>query len=110
MGFLNGLETIVRRDEPLAMHTWFQLGGPAEYFAEPTDPQGLVALVQRCREEEVPMRVLGRGSNILVRGEGVPGMVIRLSAPAFCAIALQKDTIVAGAGAKLGRSNVRTTI
>jgi UDP-N-acetylmuramate dehydrogenase len=103
MGFLNGLETIVRRDEPLAMHTWFQLGGPAEYFAEPTNPDQLVALVQRCREEEVPMRVLGRGSNILVRDEGVPGMVIRLSDPAFCQIAVQKDTIVAGAGAKLGR-------
>jgi UDP-N-acetylmuramate dehydrogenase len=103
MGFLNGLEKIVRRDEPLAMHTWFQLGGPAEYFAEPTNPEELVALVGRCHEEEVPMRILGRGSNILVRDEGVPGTVIRLSAAAFCEIAIQKDTIVAGAGAKLGR-------
>jgi len=103
MGFLNGLEKIVRRDEPLAMHTWFQLGGPAEYFAEPSSPEELIALAERCHEEEVPMRVLGRGSNILVRDDGVPGMVIRLSAPAFCEIAVQKDTIIAGAGAKLGR-------
>jgi UDP-N-acetylmuramate dehydrogenase len=103
MGFLNGLKEIVRQGEPLAMHTWFQLGGPAEYFAEPTNPEELIALVERCREEEVPMRVLGRGSNILVRDEGVPGMVIRLSAAAFCEIAIQKDTIIAGGGAKLGR-------
>ncbi len=103
MGFLNGLEKIVRRDEPLAMHTWFQLGGPAEYFAEPANPEELIALVGRCHEEEVPMRILGRGSNILVRDEGVPGTVIRLSAAAFCEIAVQKDTIVAGGGAKLGR-------
>jgi len=103
MGFLNGLEKIVRQGEPLAMHTWFQLGGPAEYFAEPTNPEELITLVERCREEEVPVRVLGRGSNILVRDEGVPGMVIRLSAAAFCEIAIQKDTIIAGGGAKLGR-------
>ena len=103
MGFLNGLKEIVRQGEPLAMHTWFQLGGPAEYFAEPTNPEELITLVERCREEEVPVRVLGRGSNILVRDEGVPGMVIRLSAAAFCEIAIQKDTIIAGGGAKLGR-------
>ena len=103
MGFLNGLETIVRRDEPLAMHTWFQLGGPAEYFGEPNHAEELAALVARCCQEGVAMRVLGRGSNVLVRDEGVPGMVIRLSAPAFCEIAIQKDTIVAGGGAKLGR-------
>ena len=103
MGFLSGLETIVRQDEPLAMHTWFQLGGAAEYFAEPTQADELVAVVQRCHDEGMPMRVLGRGSNILVRDEGVPGMVLRLSAPAFCEIKVRKDTITAGAGAKLGR-------
>lgn len=103
MGLWSGFEKIVRQGEPLAMHTWFQLGGPAEYFAEPTNPDELIGLVQRCCEEQVPMRLLGRGSNILVRDEGVPGMVIRLSAPAFCQIKVQGDTIVAGGGAKLGR-------
>jgi UDP-N-acetylmuramate dehydrogenase len=102
MGFLSGLEKIVRPDEPLAMHTWFQLGGPAEFFAEPTSVDELVTLVQRCQEDEVPMRLLGRGSNILVRDDGVPGMVVRLSAPAFCEIKVRKDTITAGGGAKLG--------
>ena len=38
MTFLSGFEKIVRQAEPLAMHTWFQLGGPAEYFAEPETP------------------------------------------------------------------------
>jgi UDP-N-acetylmuramate dehydrogenase len=102
MGFLSGLEKIVRQDEPLAMHTWFQLGGPAEYFAEPTSVDELVSLVQRCQDADVPMRVLGRGSNILVRDDGVPGMVVHLSAPPFCEIKVHKDTITAGGGAKLG--------
>jgi UDP-N-acetylmuramate dehydrogenase len=81
MGLLTGFEHIVRPSEPLAMHTWFQLGGPAEFFAEPETLDELTALVRRCHEENVPVRLLGLGSNILVRDEGVPGMVIHLSAP-----------------------------
>ena len=81
MSWLTGFEKIVRRDEPLAMHTWFQLGGPAEFFAEPRNRDELIGVIQRCHQEEVPVRVLGRGSNLLVRDEGVPGLVIELTAP-----------------------------
>ena len=101
---LTGFENIVRQGEPLAMHTWFQLGGPAEYFAEPESTDQLTALVRRCHEEEVGVRLLGQGSNILVRDEGVPGMVIRLSAPVFCEIRIDGRKIMAGGGALLGRS------
>lgn len=103
MRSLTGFEKIVRRAEPLAMHTWFQLGGPAEYFAEPTTPDELIALVNRCHEEEIPLRVLGAGSNILVRDEGVAGLVVRLVAPAFDEIKVEGNAILAGGGAKLGR-------
>jgi UDP-N-acetylmuramate dehydrogenase len=103
MRLFAGFEKIVRQGEPLAMHTWFQLGGPAEYFAEPRNLDELVALVRRCAEEEVALRVLGGGSNILVRDEGVPGLVIQLAAPAFGEIQVDKESIVAGAGARLGR-------
>ncbi len=103
MGLTTGFEKIVRRDEPLAMHTWFQLGGPAEFFAEPNNPDELIALVKRCREEEVPVRLLGDGSNVLVRDEGVSGMVIRLTAPAFSKIEIDAQSITAGGGATLGR-------
>jgi UDP-N-acetylmuramate dehydrogenase len=102
MALLTGFEKIVRQDEPLAMHTWFQLGGPAEYFAEPENVDQLSALMQRCRQEDVPVRVLGGGSNILVRDEGVPGVVVQLSAPAFCHIRIKGQTVVAGGGATLG--------
>jgi UDP-N-acetylmuramate dehydrogenase len=103
MSLFTGFEQIVRQGEPLAMHTWFQLGGPAEYFAEPRNPDELIALVKRCHEEEVPIRVLGRGSNLLVRDEGVPGVVIRLIEPAFCQIQVDRSTITVGGGARLGR-------
>ena len=104
MSLLTGFQDIIRRGEPLAMHTWFQLGGPAEYFAEPEDADQLMELVRRCHDENVDVRLLGQGSNILVRDEGVPGMVIRLSAPAFCDIRVEGRTITAAGGALLGRA------
>lgn len=103
MSSLTGFEKIVRSAEPLAMHTWFQLGGPAEYLAEPRTTEELIALIQRCAAEEIPLRVLGSGSNILVRDEGVPGMVIRLSEPPFGEITVQGNRITAAGGARLDR-------
>ena len=102
MGVLSGFEHIVCEQEPLAPHTWLGLGGPAEYFAEPTSIQELEALVRRCRERELPIHVLGGGSKLLVRDHGVPGLVILLSAAEFCGITVEQDMITAGAGAKLG--------
>lgn len=103
MGFLTGFEKIVRQDEPLAMHTWFQIGGSAQYFAEPQNVDQLVALIKRCHQEDVPLRVLGGGSNLLVRDEGVPGLVIRLSEPSFCDLQQEGCSIIVGGGARLGR-------
>jgi UDP-N-acetylmuramate dehydrogenase len=102
MPWLDDFELIVRQAEPLAQHTWFQLGGAAEYFAEPRDAEELARLLRRCREEELPVRLLGGGSNVLVRDEGVPGVVVRLSAPEFAKIEIQGRRVSAGGGAKLG--------
>lgn len=93
----------VRKNVPLAMHTWLQLGGNAEYFAEPRTQEELLALLVRAREEEVPIKVLGVGSNILVSDDGVPGVVIRLTAPEYGEIRNEGTTVFAGGGAKLGR-------
>lgn len=99
---LDEFEPIVRLAEPLAPHTWFQLGGPAEYYAEPRDAAQLARLVERCQQEELPVRILGGGSNILVRDEGVPGVVVRLPEPGFGQIEVRGRRVVAGGGAKLG--------
>lgn len=102
MSFISGFEHCVLTDEPLAGYTWFRLGGPAQYFAEPTSQDELAALVQRCRDESVPIRLLGGGSNVLVRDEGVAGVVVRLTAPEFCNIRVEQNVVIAGSGAKLG--------
>jgi len=93
---------IVRRGESLAPFTWFHLGGPAEYFAEPTSVEELAGLVKRAKELGAPVRILGGGSNILIREDGVAGLIVRLDAPAFTGIDVKGETVTAGGGAKLG--------
>jgi len=87
--------------EPLSHHTWLGIGGEAAFFCEPVDTDALARLVKRCHERGIPLRVIGGGSNILVPASGFAGIVVRLSAPAFCGIDVQRPGIHAGAGAKL---------
>jgi UDP-N-acetylmuramate dehydrogenase len=103
MASWTGFENIVRQAEPLAMHTWFQLGGPAAFFAEPENPDQLIALLNRCREDGVEVRILGQGSNILVSDDGVSGMVIRLTSLEFGRISIDGRRVTVGGGANLGR-------
>jgi UDP-N-acetylmuramate dehydrogenase len=102
MSFTSGFEEIVRQHEPLAPHTWMGIGGPAEFFAEPRSADELQAVVKRASEEGLQIRVLGGGSNLLVRDEGVKGVVVRLSSPAFNQIETSKLNVTAGGGARLG--------
>ncbi len=102
MGIPTGFEHITREQEPLAPYTWFRLGGKAQYFAEPTSSEELVALVKRCHADGLAVRILGGGSNVLVRDEGVAGVVIHLSAAALGKITVAGKRLTAGGGAKLG--------
>ncbi len=102
MSWLSGLEDIVKPAEPLAAHTWLRIGGPAEHFAAPQTREQLVELTRRCNEEGVSVRLIGGGSNILVSDEGVPGMVVELTADCFTGATTDKETLTAGGGAKLG--------
>ena len=95
------LGVAVSAAEPLAHHTWLGVGGEAAYFCEPVDIDALARVVARCRERSIPLRVIGGGSNVLVPTAGYAGMVVRLSAPAFCEIDVEGGTVEAGAGAKL---------
>ena len=62
---------------PLADLTWFRVGGPAEVLFSPADEADLADVVRQT-PDDVPVHVIGVGSNLLVRDGGVPGMVIRL--------------------------------
>ena len=95
---LDAFESILKRNEPLAPYTYLKLGGPAEMLAQPTTREQLSALVQVCFRERIPLRVLGSGCNMLVRDEGVQGVVLRLNEPAFCEVAVEGKSVRAGTG------------
>ena len=104
MSIISGFEHFIREDETLAPYTWLRLGGPAQYFAEPTTPEELAALAARCSEQGVPIRLIGGGSNILVRSEGVGGVVVQLTAAAFAEIHADGNSLHVGCGAKLAHA------
>lgn len=101
MSIAPGLEHVLRENEPLAPYTRLNLGGVAEYFAEPTNEAELLELVKLFSEKELPIRIIGGGSNVLVRDEGVSGLVISLSAPEFCKINVENDLLKSSGGTKL---------
>jgi UDP-N-acetylmuramate dehydrogenase len=92
---------IVKPNEPLAPFTYLKLGGPAEWLVQPRSREELSALVQRCFQHGIPLRVLGRGCNVLVRDEGVRGAVLRLHEPAFTQISVEGQRVRSGTGASV---------
>ncbi len=64
------------RDEPLAKHTTFRIGGPADWYASATSVEQLEALPELALEYGLPVTVLGGGSNLLVSDRGIRGLVI----------------------------------
>lgn len=101
MSSLDDFSEILKPDEPLAPHTWLRTGGPAQYLAEPRSVEELQALIVLCHEQEIPVRLLGSGSNLLVRDEGVSGVVLRLNASCFTEISIDGMLVRAGGGALL---------
>ena len=84
---------------PLAPFTWFRVGGPAEVLVSPAD-EGDLAYVLKALPSEIPVTVIGVGSNLVVRDGGIPGVVIRLGGKAFGAIETTPDLrVIAGAAA-----------
>jgi UDP-N-acetylmuramate dehydrogenase len=69
-------------DQPMSKLTWFQAGGPAQLLFQPADEDDLAAFLSAL-PQDVPVTVVGVGSNLLVRDGGIDGVVIRLSAKGF---------------------------
>ena len=82
---------------PLAGVTWFRVGGPAEVMFRPVDRDDLTSFLAE-KPDDVPVTVIGVGSNILVRDGGIPGVVVRLGRT-FVTIDAENSTVHAGAGA-----------
>lgn len=86
-----------RRDYNLSHLTWFKVGGPAEIFFKPLDPQDLASFILQ-NQQRLPVTLLGAGSNIIIRDGGIDGVVVKLGQN-FTNITIVNDNEIAvGAG------------
>ena len=103
MSIFSGYEEIVERNHPLAPHTWYRLGGPADYFLRPRNAGELQEVVRRCNENHIRMHIMGFGSNLLVGDQGVRGAVIKLEGEEFGSTRFEGERVTAWAGAELSK-------
>jgi UDP-N-acetylenolpyruvoylglucosamine reductase len=96
-----GEEGDVRLYEPLSKHTTLRVGGPAQFWVEPQSEKAFSDLIRFCRNENLPLFVMGRGSNLLVRDGGIRGVVVHPRGGDFDKIQVNGSEITAGAGVKL---------
>jgi UDP-N-acetylenolpyruvoylglucosamine reductase len=92
---------ILREDEPLAKRTTLRVGGHAEFYLEPASEEELSHALRVCTANAVPVFILGRGSNLLIRDGGIRGLVICLAHPSFSTVEIAGYRMHCGAGAKL---------
>jgi UDP-N-acetylmuramate dehydrogenase len=101
MGFRDQFAAITQPRQPLGPFTHLRIGGPAEYLVTPRTRDELARVVAACATERLAFRVIGVGTNLLVRDEGVSGVVVRLTAREFTAVSVSGKTVKAGGGATL---------
>lgn len=89
-------------NEPMAAHTTFRVGGPADYYVIPTEIVQIQAIQELCRKAKLPFCVIGNGSNLLVSDEGYRGVVIALGS-AFGRIEREENCLKVQAGALLSK-------
>ena len=68
----------VLKDEPMKMHTTFRIGGPADYFIQPSKIEEIRRIVAVCRECSTPYYIMGNGSNLLVGDKGFRGVIVQV--------------------------------
>lgn len=96
------LECSAEREVSMKNYTSFKVGGPAELFLSPEDAGQTAKLVRFCEKEEIPVFVLGKGSNLLVSDRGIKGAVIYTGKQ--CSISLvDENTVRAQSGASLAQ-------
>ncbi len=93
-------DAVVKLYEPMSFHTTMRVGGPAQFWIGPKTVEGLARIVRHCAESGIPLRAVGRGSNLLVRDGGIPGVVVNPVDGEFNELRVEGNTIHVGAGVK----------
>lgn len=90
-------------NEPMSRHTSFRIGGPADVIAQPKNEQELQALLRKAQNANIPITIIGNGSNLLVRDKGIRGLVIKLG-NMLDEIKISNTTITFGSGISLAKA------
>jgi len=91
------IKSEVKIDEPMSLHTSWQVGGPVDYYVCPGNIKEIKAIVRVCNKYDMPTYVIGNGSNLLVLDGGIRGLVINIGPP-FSYVNRVDRGLVAGAG------------
>ena len=86
----------------LSSYSWFNLGGPAEYFFKPKNKEQLIEFLRDNKNNKLKLTIIGAGSNLLIRDNGIKGVVIKLGLP-FSDIKLVDEEIIQAGAAALDR-------
>ena len=121
MNWQRFLKGRLKKEECLARHTSFKVGGPVQFWIEPGDLSDLQKVVLIAGKRKMPLRIIGAGSNILASDKGIKGIVVKLNFPYFkrihphtnlqsqcktekqVGVGLNQQIISAGAGLSLAR-------
>ena len=96
-----GADIPCRLYEPMSKHTTMGVGGEAQYWIEPNSFESMQAVVNFFKDRNIPVHIVGRGSNLIVRNGGIRGAVIHPNGGEFDKLELRGNNIVAGAGVRL---------
>ena len=105
----SGDDGLVRLYEPLSKHTTLRVGGPARLWAEPKTEAAFARLVNFAWRQGLPVFVIGRGSNLLVRDGGIDGLVIHPNGGDFVRVDVNADAMEITAGAAVGLKRLAGT-
>ncbi|MGI6229793.1 MAG: UDP-N-acetylmuramate dehydrogenase [Tractidigestivibacter sp.] len=93
-------EDNVLENEPMSEHTTFKIGGPADLFVIPEDPDEVHDTIEACQEAAVPYFVLGRGSDLLVSDDGYRGVIVAV-ADGLTGVEVEDDEMSCQSGVNL---------
>ena len=85
-------------NEPMSKHTTFKIGGPADIFVKVESQKELKSILELVKKNSVPVTIIGNGSNVLVKDNGIRGIVIKLE---LKEIKIENDIIYVEAGVGL---------
>ena len=95
-------ENKILRNEPMAKHTSFKIGGPADFFIKINNIEDIKFVISLCSKNNIPLTVIGNGTNVLVSDNGIRGIVVKIN---FKELKLEEHNenvkIIAGAGVLL---------